>query len=138
MRLISHAIVVIVLLSAPASRAADVLVSNQSQLITALQNSHAGDNVILANGVWTNLNIGTQTINGTASAPINIRAQMPGQVAITGPNYIFGIAGSNYTVSGLTFKDENNELKSLRFRGTNVRVFDNAILMGGRYNQIMW
>src|SRR5205823_3434242 len=30
------------------------------------------------------------------------------------------------------------QLKSIRFRGTNVRVFDNSFLMGGRYNQIMW
>jgi len=59
-------------------------------------------------------------------------------VAISGPGYIFGLAGSNYTVSGPHVQDENDQLKSLRFSGTNVRVYDNAFLMGGRYNQIMW
>ena len=107
-------------------------------MISALSTAKPGDNIILQNGVWTGLNIGTQTINGTPAAPINIRAQTPGEVAISGPGYIFGLAGSNYTVSGLTFKDENDQLKSIRFRGTNVRVDDNAVLMGGRYNQIMW
>ncbi len=120
------------------ARAADKLVGTQSELLSALGAAQPGDNIILKNGVWSGLNIGTRTINGTSAAPINIRAQTPGQVAISGPGYIFGLAGSNYTVSGLTFKDENDQLKSLRFRGTNVRVFDNAFLMGGRYNQIMW
>ena len=85
------------------------------------------------------MNIGTQNRQRHGHvAPINIRAQDPGQVAISGPGYIFGIAGSNYTVSGLTFKDQNDQLKSIRFRGTNARVYDNSFLMGGRYNQIMW
>src|SRR5438046_9914120 len=121
-----------------AALAADKLVANQSALITALSSAQPGDNIILQNGVWSGLNIGTRTVNGTVAAPINIRAQTPGQVSITGPGYIFGIAGSNYTVSGLTFKDENDQLKSLRFPGTNARVFDNAFLMGRRYNPIMW
>src|SRR4051794_5969996 len=126
------------LLTAASAHAADKLVGTQSELISALGVAKPGDNIILQDGVWSGLNIGTRTINGTSAAPINIRAQTPGQVAISGPGYIFGLAGSNYTVSGLTFKDENTELKSLRFRGTNVRVFDNAVLMGGRYNQILW
>jgi hypothetical protein len=118
--------------------ATDTLVSTQSQLISALKAAKPGDNVILQDGIWNGLNIGTQTVNGTSAAPINIRAQDPGQVAISGPGYIFGMAGSNYTVSGLTFQDQNDQLKSLRFRGTGVRVYDNSFLMGGRYNQIMW
>jgi chondroitinase B-like protein/concanavalin A-like lectin/glucanase superfamily protein len=133
--LICTALLAICLKSA---HAADVLVSDQAQLITALGDAHPGDNIILRNGIWTDLNIGTQTINGTPAAPINIHAQTPGQVAIAGPGYVFGLAGSNYTVSGLTFKDENDQLKSIRFRGTHVRVFDNSFLMGGRYNQMMW
>src|SRR6476620_306433 len=96
--LIFFALLAICLRSA---HAADVLVSNQSELISALGGAHPGDNIILLNGIWTGLNIGTQTINGTPAAPINIRAQTPGQVAIAGPGYVFGLAGSNYTVSGL-------------------------------------
>src|SRR5436190_8215088 len=122
----------------PSAGASDKLVGTQSEFISALGTAQPGDSIILKNGVWSGLNIGTRTVNGTSAAPINIRAQTPGQVAISGPGYLFGLAGSNYTVSGLTFKDENDQLKSLRFRGTNVRVFDNAFLMGGRYNQIMW
>src|SRR2546423_5518503 len=127
-----------VLATAGQARAADKLVGTQAELVSALGTAQPGDNVILKNGVWPGLNIGTRTINGTSAAPISIRAQTPGQVAISGPGYVFGLAGSNYTLSGLTFKDENDQLKSIRFRGTNVRVFDNSFLMGGRYNQIMW
>src|SRR5438876_7910950 len=128
----------LILMAIASAHAADVLVSNQSQFVSALGSAHPGDNIILQNGNWAGLNIGTQTINGTPAAPINIRAQTPGQVAIAGPGYIFGIAGSNYTVSGLIFKDENDQLKSLRFRGNNARVDDNAFLIGGRYNQLTW
>src|SRR3954454_1343714 len=124
--------------SAKPTLAADVLVSDQTQLTNALNNAHAGDNIILKNGIWSNLNINKQNLAGTPPAPITIRAQTPGQVSITGPNYFFDVGGHDYVVSGLTFKDENDNLKSIRFRGTNSHVYDNAILIGGRYNQITY
>src|SRR5205085_5449075 len=87
-------------LAVGSAHAADILVTNQAQFISTAGSAHPGDSIILQNGIWSGLNIGTQTINGTPSAPINIRAQTPGQVAIAGPGYIFGLSGSNYTVSG--------------------------------------
>ena len=117
--------------------AGDILVTNQSQLTAAPNSAQPGDSIVLQNGVWSGLNIDKRTSPARRRTDQHPR-QTPGQVAITGPDYIFDVAGSNYTVSGLTFKDENDQLKSLRFRGTNSRVYDNAFLMGGRYNQIMW
>ena len=120
------------------ARGADILVSTQTELTNALNAAHAGDSIVLKNGVWSNLNVNKQNLAGTPAAPITIRAQTPGQVAITGPNYFFDVGGHDYVVTGLTFKDENSNLKSIRFRGTNSRVYDNAVLMGGRYNQITY
>lgn len=120
------------------ARGGDILVSTQTELTSALNAAQPGDSIVLKNGVWSNLNVNKQNLAGTTNAPITIRAQTPGQVAITGPNYFFDVGGHDYIVSGLTFKDENNNLKSIRFRGTNSRVYDNAILIGGRYNQILY
>src|SRR5689334_23718227 len=125
-------------LSPSRASASDILVADQSQLDAALGSAHAGDSIILANGVWSNLNVNKQNLAGAPGAPITIRAQTPGQVAITGPNYFFDVGGHDYVVTGLTFKDENNNLKSIRFRGTNSHVYDNAVLMGGRYNQVLY
>ncbi|CAN5577566.1 hypothetical protein BH09PLA1_BH09PLA1_14280 [soil metagenome] len=118
--------------------AGDILVANQSQFTSALNTAQPGDSIVLKNGVWSNLNVNKQNLAGTRGAPITIRAQTPGQVAITGPNYFFDVGGHDYVVTGLTFKDENSNLKSVRFRGTNSRAYDNALLVGGRYNQITY
>jgi hypothetical protein len=111
-----------------AARASDILVASQAQLDAALSSVHAGDSIVLQNGVWSNLNVNKQNLAGAVGAPITIRAQTPGQVAITGPNYFFDVGGHDYVVTGLTFKDENSNLKSIRFRGTNSHVYDNAVL----------
>lgn len=118
--------------------AIDRLVANQAELVSALSASAPGDSVTLRNGIWSNLNVNFQSINGSAAAPVHIRAQTPGQVVITGPNWFFDIGGNNYEVSGLTFKDVNNNLKSIRFRGTAANVHDNAMLLGGRYHQVIF
>ena len=118
--------------------AADRLVGNSSELNTALAASVAGDSVILRDGVWNNLSVNYQSINGSLAAPVTIRAQTPGKVVIAGPNYFFDVGGNNYAVSGLSFRDENANLKAIRFRGSGANVHDNAILLGGRYNQVIW
>jgi poly(beta-D-mannuronate) lyase len=121
------------------ARAADVLVHNNSELISAIDAAHPGDSIVLRNGIWTNISLANHLIpTATAAAPINIRAQTPGQVFITGPSTIFDVRGSHYSVSGLRFQDTNDTLKALRFRGDNARVYDNLVLNFGRYNQILW
>jgi poly(beta-D-mannuronate) lyase len=124
---------------APGAGAADVLVRNNAELISAINSAQPGDSIVLRNGIWSGINLNNHLIpSGTASNPVNIRAQTPGQVVITGSSTIFDVRGSHYTVSGLSFKDANDTLKALRFRGANARVFDNAVLNFGRYNQILW
>src|SRR4051812_26467112 len=81
--------------------AGDILVASQSQLTTALNTAQPGDSIVLKNGVWSNLNVNKQNLAGTPAAPITIRAQTPGQVAISGPNYFFDVGGHDYVVTGL-------------------------------------
>ena len=116
----------------------DRLVGNQTELLTALAASAPGDSVVLRNGIWSNLSVNYQSINGAPGNPVRIRAQTPGQTIVAGNNWFFDVGGSNYEVSGLTFKDENANLKSVRFRGTGADVYDNAFLLGGRYHQVIF
>ena len=52
-----------VLADPPDGAGLDSWVSSKSQLISALGTAHPGDNIILRNGIWSGLNIGTQTIS---------------------------------------------------------------------------
>lgn len=76
-------VVMSLLAAAGHARGADKLVGTQSELISALGSAQPGDNVILKNGVWPGLNIGTRTIDGTSAAPINLLASNFGFSAAT-------------------------------------------------------
>ncbi len=125
-------------LTAPFCLALERLVTNQTELLAAMQLSAPGDAVVLKNGIWSNLSINFQNLTGSPAAPVQIRAQTPGQVVIAGPNWSFDVGGNDYQVSGLTFKDENLNQKSIRIRGTGANFFDNAMLLGGQYHQVLF
>jgi F5/8 type C domain. len=72
--------------------AAAVNVSNNSQLASALANASPGDVIVLADGNYSGLTITTQ---GTASAPIEIRAANQGK-AIFNSGVLY-LNGANYT-----------------------------------------
>ena len=58
-------------------------VNDQDELLEAIKNAQAGDNIVLADGVWENLQI-KFTGEGTEKNPITIKAETPGQVFIEG------------------------------------------------------
>ncbi|QRM88917.1 DUF4957 domain-containing protein [Lacinutrix sp. WUR7] len=78
-------------------------VSNIEELNTAIKNSKPGDNIVLANGVWKDVEI-KFTGKGTKDKPITIKAETEGQVFIEGiSNLAFG--GEYLEVSGLHFRN---------------------------------
>ncbi len=86
-----------------AAHADDIFVSSAAEISTALASAQPGDVLVMTNGVWNNQNIrflGT----GTASQPITLRAQTPGQVILTGSSTL-EIGGEHLVVDGLYFKD---------------------------------
>ncbi len=86
-----------------AAHADDIFVSSAAEITTALASALPGDVLVMTNGVWNNQNIrflGT----GTASQPITLRAQTPGQVILTGSSTL-EIGGEHLVVDGLYFKD---------------------------------
>ena len=78
-------------------------VNDQDELLEAIKNAQAGDNIVLADGVWENLQI-KFTGEGTEKNPITIKAETPGQVFIEGVSDLkFG--GKYLVVDGLHFRN---------------------------------
>lgn len=82
--------------------AKNIVVINEARLNKAIATSKPGDNIILRNGTWKNIELLFEA-NGTASKPIKLSAQTKGKVIITG-NSNLRIAGSHLVVEGLVFK----------------------------------
>lgn len=81
----------------------DIFVSNASEISSALAIAQPGDVLVMTNGTWHNQDINFQG-TGTASQPITLRAQTPGQVVLTGSSTL-EIGGQHLIVDGLYFKD---------------------------------
>ncbi len=140
------------------------IVNNNSELQTAITNASAGTTIILANGIWTDINISINK-TGTITNPVIIRAENPGQVFFEGDcnislggNYIF-FEGfifqnpSNLTSSGgniepiIEFRDTSNNacnnckvanIKIDNYNGTAAQATDTFkwILVYGQFNEI--
>lgn len=80
-----------------------IKVNNQEELKTAIKNAVAGDEIILANGVWKDIQIKFYG-KGTKDAPIVLRAETEGKVAIEGISDL-KIGGTYLEVKGLYFKN---------------------------------
>lgn len=79
------------------------VVSNNSQLQTAIGNAQPGSKITLANRVWNDLSI-VLNKNGTANNSIVITAETPGNVFIEGNSNIV-LSGSYLELSGLVFRN---------------------------------
>ena len=62
-----------------------------------------GDKVVLANGTWSDVEFEFKA-NGLPDQPIELTAEEPGRVIITGQSNL-SISGSHIIVSGLVFRD---------------------------------
>jgi poly(beta-D-mannuronate) lyase len=85
---------------------AQTTVNNQSELNTAISAANAGTTIILANGVWNNLQLNINK-NGTASNPITIKAATSNQVFIEGKSNI-ELGGSYIIFEGFVFQNAAN------------------------------
>ena len=80
-----------------------VKVTNLEELTTAIDSAKAGDQIVLANGVWKDVQIKFRG-KGTKENPITIKAETAGKVSIEGQSYLkFG--GEYLVVEGLHFKN---------------------------------
>ena len=80
-----------------------VLVKDEAELERAIKSSQPGDEIVLANGVWKDVQINFYGI-GSTEMPIILRAETPGEVFIEG-NSSLHLGGEYLTVSGLYFRN---------------------------------
>lgn len=79
------------------------LVHNLQQLEQAMAAAQPGTEVVMANGVWENVEIKFKA-NGTADQMVVLRAETPGKVIISGQSNL-AFSGEYIEVSGLVFKN---------------------------------
>ncbi len=85
------------------SSSSSQLVTNAEELATAIAEALPGDDIVMADGIWENVEIRFQA-NGTEKKPITLRAEHPGQVFIEGASDL-KLAGQYLTVKGLYFRN---------------------------------
>lgn len=90
------------------------VVTNSTQLNSAISAAVPGSVIILANGTWDDVFISINK-NGTNTNPITIQAENAGQVLMTGNSRVY-LRGSYITVSGLVFQNPSNLVVS----GSNI------------------
>jgi poly(beta-D-mannuronate) lyase len=87
----------------------------------------AGDTIVLKNGTWTNQTISLRAF-GTASQPIVLEAETPGQVIFNGSSRV-SISGQYVEVSGIYFKDGTlSGSPVVEFRTSSSNVAENCRL----------
>ena len=79
----------------------DVQVSNISELNQAIKDAGPGDEIVMANGNWKDVQI-RFVGQGTEDNPITLRAETPGKVVIHGESDL-KLAGEYLVVDGLFF-----------------------------------
>ena len=80
-----------------------IKVSNINELNEAIKNSKAGDHIVLANGIWKDVQIEFYG-KGTKEKPIVLRAETNGKVTIEGASNL-KLGGEYLEVNGLYFKN---------------------------------
>ncbi|MCF8381694.1 MAG: hypothetical protein K9H49_19120 [Bacteroidales bacterium] len=81
----------------------DIMVSSSAELNNAIENAEPGSEIILANGVWKDIEI-KFTGKGTEEKPIILRAETQGKVFIEGKSDL-KFSGEYLVVSGLYFRN---------------------------------
>ncbi|WP_372757493.1 chondroitinase-B domain-containing protein [Mariniflexile sp.] len=89
----------------------NIKVANINELNKAIKQSKAGDNIVLANGVWSNVEIEFYG-KGTKTQPITLTAETKGKVTIEGVSNL-KLGGSYLIVDGLYFKNGYTPTKNL-------------------------
>ncbi|MFC4722612.1 chondroitinase-B domain-containing protein [Geojedonia litorea] len=100
-------------------------VTNINELNEALKNCKAGDHIILANGIWKDVEIKFYG-EGTKDQPIVLKAETPGKVTIEGASSL-KLGGEYLEVKGLYFKNGYTPSKSIiQFKISNDTIANHS------------
>lgn len=96
-------------------------VNDIEALKEAIKNSKPGDDIVMANGIWKDVQIEFSG-HGTESKPIVLRAQTPGQATIEGISNL-KIGGQYLVVKDLYFKNGHTPTKNvIQFKIDDERI----------------
>jgi poly(beta-D-mannuronate) lyase len=104
-----------------------LLVKNKNALNEAILNAKAGDEIVLANGIWTDIKI--QFFGkGHKDKPIILRAETPGKVFIEGQSYLH-LGGEFLIAKDLYFKNGYSPSSSIiRYKiGLDTTAFHSKV-----------
>lgn len=87
------------------------ITTDNDELYQAIADAEPGDNIVMANGVWKDLEL-KLTKSGTENKPIILSAETPGKVIIQGESNL-QISGDYITVEGLYFTDGHSPSNSV-------------------------
>ena len=138
------------------SLTSSIVVKTNETLQTAIESAEPGATIILADGVWKDVNI-KFTGNGTADKPIVLKAETPGKVFLEGQSDL-KLGGTYLEVHDLYFKngqtpsqaviafkiDKNNIASHCRVTNTVIEDYnqlkrdrkDHWVEFWGRHNQM--
>ncbi len=115
-----------------------ILVADFEALTAALNNAEPGDEIVMADGIWKDVQI-KFTGQGTEENPITLRAETPGKVFLEGKSDLkFG--GEYLIASGLFFRNGQTpsnvvvEFRTHKDTVANHCSFINSVILG--YNQL--
>ncbi|MHB0755471.1 chondroitinase-B domain-containing protein [Polaribacter sp. M15] len=98
-----------------------ILVADSQELEQAIKEAKAGDDIVLKNGIYTDIEI-KFVGQGTKENPIKLRAENPGKVFIEGTSSL-EISGNHLEVSGLFFRKGHSPKKNvIAFRTSKKKV----------------
>lgn len=101
------------------------LVKTIEQFDQAVSSLKPGDEIILANGIWKDVELVFKG-NGLPTKPIQLKAQTPGKVIITGRSNL-SFSGEHLVISGLVFKDGYTPTgEVVSFRTSNEELANNC------------
>lgn len=94
-------LLVILVACQPSTNGGQQMVKNNTELAAAITDAQAGDEIVMANGVWEDIEI-RFTGKGAKGQPIMLRAETPGEVMIQGKSDL-KLGGEYLIVEGLHF-----------------------------------
>ena len=124
-KLISLFVLIICTLYSCSEVVNDIVVSTSDELNMAIEEAKAGDNIVLANGVWKDVEI-KFIGEGTEDNPITLKAETPGKVFIEGKSSL-EISGNFLKVNGLFFRNGNSpKTNVIAFRTSKSKVANHS------------
>lgn len=116
---------------------AQTIVSTESQFNSAVSSASAGDQIVVANGTYSDWNMNIVGRNGTSSNPIIIKAETPGGVIFTGSTQL-NIAGSYIIVEGFYWNGGTGTSDHVEFRrsGSSSEFANNCTIRNCAFNDL--